>query len=91
MTARVERSGSVNRRREGSGPEGFCSPPADIRSAAEAADSPSRSHTLTGAPLAWSSWKRTVIRSLLSALSSFLLYGDLFRLRGMNRERLPDL
>jgi hypothetical protein len=48
------------------------SPRAGSHSAAEAADSPSRSHPLTGAPVGSCSSKRTIKRSLSSARSRFL-------------------
>ena len=54
------------------GLERFVSPRAGIHCAAGAANSPSQSPTLTGAPLGSSSSKRTIIRSLPSASSSFL-------------------
>jgi hypothetical protein len=71
----VERSGLVNRRRDGrcarkilfsASRYSFC------HSAAEAADSPSRSRTLTGARLGSSSSKRTIICSLCSSTFEFL-------------------
>lgn len=56
--------------------EGFYSPPTGIHSAAETADSPSRSRTLTGAPLVLSSSKRIIIRCLSLRRSSFLTEQD---------------
>src|SRR3954470_4081618 len=49
------------------GPGGFYSQPADIHSAAEAADSPFRSHTPIGAPLVLCAWKEAHHTSFASA------------------------
>ena len=55
--------------------EGFYSPPRGIHSAEEAADSPSRSRMLRGAPLVFSSSKRPIISCFSLRCSSFLTNG----------------